>query len=141
MELPADKCRNSNDKTIDMEFFIRKNSLEPILKMQLIQDGRNDFRDFHEKLGNSVIAFSMKKVDTGEFIILNKAGGIVQKTSVDEVYPAEYYIYYRWQATDVMETGRYQGQFTIELLDQFTELVVPIREDLYVNIEESFGVL
>ena len=124
-----------------MEFFIRKNSLEPILKMQLIQDGRNDFRDFYEKLGNSVIAFSMKKVDTGEFVILNKAGGIVQKTSVDEIYPAEYYIYYRWQASDVMESGRYQGQFTVELLDQFTELVVPIREDLYVNIEESFGVL
>ena len=24
-----------------MEFFIRKDSLEPVLKMQLIQDGRN----------------------------------------------------------------------------------------------------
>lgn len=124
-----------------MEFFIRKNSLEPILKMQLIQDGRNDFRDFYEKLGNSAIAFSMKRVDTGEFVILNKAGGIVQKTSVEEVYPAEYYIYYRWQTSDVITTGRYQGQFTIELLDQFTELVVPIREDLFINIEDSFGVL
>ena len=121
-----------------MEFFIRKNSLEPVLKMQLIQDGRNDFRDFYEQLGNSLISFSMKRVDTGEFVILNRAGGIVQKTSVDEVYPAEYYIYYRWQATDVMEIGRYQGQFNIELLGQFTELVVPIREDLFINIQESF---
>ena len=122
-----------------MEFFIRKNSLEPVLKMQLIQDGRNDFRDFYEQLGNSLVSFSMKRVDTGEFVILNRAGGIVQKTSVDVVYPAEYYIYYRWQATDVMESGRYQGQFNIELLGQFTELVVPIREDLYITIEESFG--
>ena len=124
-----------------MEFFIRKDSLEPVLKMQLIQDGRNDFRNFYEQLGNSAISFSMKKVDTGEFIILNKAGGIVAKTQVDYEYPTEYYIYYRWQSTDVSEAGRYQGQFTVELLGQFTELVVPIREDLYINIEESFGVL
>jgi hypothetical protein len=124
-----------------MEFFIRKDSLEPVLKMQLIQDGRNDYMNFYERLGNSSISFSMKKVDTGEFVILNKAGGIVQKTIVDNHYPEEYYIYYRWQASDVSEVGRYQGQFTIELLDQFTELVVPIREDLYINIQDSFGVL
>jgi hypothetical protein len=123
-----------------MEFFIRKNSLEPLLKMQLIKDGRNEFREFYDKLGNSIINFSMRKVDTGEFIILNNAGGIVQKLEVDNLHPTEYYIYYRWQPTDVMETGRYQGQFTIEFLDGFTELVVPIREDLYINIEESFGV-
>lgn len=123
-----------------MEFFIRKNSLEPILKMQLIQDGRNDYMDFYEQLGNSAIAFSMKKVDTGEFVILNKAGGIVAKKVVDDYYPIQYYIYYRWQSNDVSEVGRYQGQFTIELLGQFTELVVPIREDLFINIQESFGV-
>ena len=27
-----------------MEFFIRKDSIEPILKMQLVQDGRNEFK-------------------------------------------------------------------------------------------------
>jgi len=123
-----------------MEFFIRKNSLEPILKMQLIQDGRNDYMDFYDKLGNSSISFSMKKVGTGEFVILNNAGGIVQKTDLDVTDTPEYYIYYRWQTSDVIETGRYQGQFTIELLDQFTDLVVPIREDLFINIQESFGV-
>ena len=48
-----------------MEFFIRKDSIEPILKMQLVQDGRNDFRDFHKKLANSSIYFSMKDTVTG----------------------------------------------------------------------------
>ena len=33
-----------------MEFFIRKDSLEPVLKMQLIQDGRNDYKKFHREL-------------------------------------------------------------------------------------------
>ena len=89
-----------------MEFFIRKDSLEPVLKMQLIQDGRNDFRKFYQGLENAILSFSMKKVDTGEYVILNKAAGIVQKTQVDPTNDTEYYIYYRWQPTDVMEEGR-----------------------------------
>jgi hypothetical protein len=70
-----------------MEFFIRKDSLEPILKMQLIQD------------------------------------------------------YYRWQPSDVMDVGRYQGQFLIEFLTEGSQLVAPVREDLFINIQESFGIL
>ena len=46
-----------------MEFFIRKDSIEPILKMQLVLDGRHDFQNFHNKLANSSIFFSMKDVD------------------------------------------------------------------------------
>jgi hypothetical protein len=124
-----------------MEFFIRKDSLEPILKMQLIQDGRNDFRKFYQNLENASLSFSMKKVDTGEYVILNRAAGIVQKTEVDPINDPEYYIYYRWQPTDVMEVGRYQGQFLIEFLTDGTQLVAPVREDLYINIQDSFGII
>ena len=66
-----------------MEFFIRKNSTEPILKMQLVQDGRSDFDSFYQKLVNSAISFSMKDTKNGAFVILNKAAGIVSKTNVD----------------------------------------------------------
>ena len=124
-----------------MEFFIRKDSLEPVLKMQLIQDGRNDFRKFYQGLENAMLSFSMKKVETGEYVILNKAAGIVQKTEIDPINDPEYYIYYRWQPTDVMEEGRYQGQFLIEFLTDGTQLVAPVREDLYINIQDSFGII
>ena len=124
-----------------MEFFIRKDSLEPVLKMQLIQDGRNDFRKFYQNLENAMLSFSMKKVDTGEYVILNKAAGIVQKTEVDPTNEPEYYIFYRWQPSDVMEVGRYQGQFLIEFLSTGTQLVAPVREDLFINIQESFGII
>ena len=79
-----------------MEFFIRENSLEPILKMQLVQDGRNDFDAFYDKLSNSSIKFSMRDETTGVYKILNQPGGIVQKTKTSENSPTEYYIYYRW---------------------------------------------
>ena len=121
-----------------MEFFIRKDSIEPILKMQLIQDGRNDYMHFHDKLANSSIGFSMRRVDNGEFVILNKSAGIVSKTTIEPNAPDEYYIYYRWQSSDTSEVGRYQAQFDITFIDDGSELIVPIRDDLYININDSF---
>ena len=122
-----------------MEFFIRKNSIEPVLKMQLVKDGRNDFESFHDKLSNSSIKFSMRNLNDGTYKILNQSGGIVEKVKISENSPTEYYIYYRWKKKDVNKVGRYQGMFSIFLHDECTELIVPIREDLFINITDSFG--
>ena len=121
-----------------MEFFVRKNSNEPILKMQLIQDGRSDFKHFHDKLSNADIRFSMRDVENGAYVLLNKAAGIVAKTTIQETDPPEYYIYYRWQSSDTQFTGRYQGQFAIKFIEDCSELIVPVREDLFININDSF---
>ena len=121
-----------------MEFFIRKDSIEPILKMQLVQDGRNEFKHFHEKVSNSTIYFSMRDVKTGVPKILNKKANIVSKTKTSPNAPTEYYIYYKWLKKDVNKVGRFEGQFVIYFHDVNTELIVPIREDLYVTISDSF---
>ena len=121
-----------------MEFFIRKNSLEPLLKMELVRDGRNEFDTFHDKLENSTIRFSMKSVDDGTYRILNQAGGLVQKILLSPNAPIEYYIYYRWRKKDVKKVGRYQAMFSVFLHDECSELKVPIREDLFINITDSF---
>jgi len=121
-----------------MEFFIRKHSLEPILKMQLVQDGRNDFRDFHKKLANSSIYFSMKDTVTGIPKVVNQTAGIVSKTQTSPNAPIEYYIYYKWKKRDVKKSGRFEGQFIVYFHDDNTELIAPIREDLFINISESF---
>jgi|TARA_R110001592_G_scaffold240805_5_gene501014 hypothetical protein len=121
-----------------MEFFIRKDSIEPILKMQLVQDGRNDFRDFHKKLANSSIYFSMKDTVTGIPKVVNQTAGIVSKTPTSLNSDIEYYIYYKWRKRDVKKTGRFEGQFIVYFHDDNTELIAPIREDLFINISESF---
>jgi hypothetical protein len=121
-----------------MEFFIRKDSIEPILKMELVQDGRNDFSKFHEKLSNSTIYFSMRDVDTGTLKVANKLGGIVAREQTSPNIPTEYYIYYKWSKSDVRKVGRFEGQFVIYFNDDNTELIAPIRENLYVNITDSF---
>ena len=45
-----------------MEFFINQNSNLPPLKMELVNDGRNDFRKFFEKIQNATIKFNMYDV-------------------------------------------------------------------------------
>ena len=121
-----------------MEFFIRQHSIEPILKMQLVQDGRNDFKDFHDKLSNSSVYFSMKDESNGIPRVLNRLGGIVTKEPTSVNSPTEYYIYYKWLKRDVKKTGRFEGQFIIYFHDDNTELIAPIRENLYINITDSF---
>ena len=92
-----------------MEFFIRKDSIEPILKMQLVLDGRHDFQNFHHKLANSSIYFSMKDVDNGIFKVVNKKAGIVSKTKTSVNAPTEYYIYYKWVKMNVNKVDFYKN--------------------------------
>ena len=53
-----------------MDFYIRKNSTEPIIKMKVIEDGKNDYNNLHDKLANSSIKFSMRDNNNGVYKIL-----------------------------------------------------------------------
>jgi hypothetical protein len=119
-----------------MEFFINKNSTLPVLKMELICDGRNDFRRFHDQVQNANIYFTMTDVVTGVKRIAKKTTGIQLKTPVDCV-GEEYFLIYKFNARETAVAGRYAAQFTIEFLDGSGTLVVPIRDELFVNVLEG----
>lgn len=55
-----------------MEFSINKSSTLPVLKMELIQDGRNDFYKFYDKVQNANITFTMTDIITGNIKIAKK---------------------------------------------------------------------
>ena len=119
-----------------MEFFINKGATLPILKLELIQDGRNDFRKFFEQIQNSKIYFSMSDVTTGVKRIGRKIAGtqlVIPVNCVGE----EYYLVYQFSERDTEKAGRYVGTFTIEFLDGSGTLVVPIREELFINVLEG----
>jgi|TARA_R110001583_G_scaffold49540_1_gene155047 hypothetical protein len=122
-----------------MDFYIRKNSTEPVLKMKVIEDGKNDYGNLHDKLANSSIKFSMRDYNTGVYKILNRSGSIVSLTNVDVNAPTEYYIFYRFREQDTNTPGRYQGEFSIYFNDDCAELIVPIRDNLFININDSFA--
>ena len=48
-----------------MEFFIRKNATLPVLKMQVVKDGRTGYLEIMESLESATIYFSMINTETG----------------------------------------------------------------------------
>ncbi len=120
-----------------MEFFINKNATLPILKMELIQDGRNDFHNFFDLIQNANIFFSLTDVVTGVKRIGHKRTGVALVTPVSDCVGEEYYITYQFTANDTAKAGTYLGQFQIEFQDGTGTLIVPIRESLYVNILDN----
>jgi hypothetical protein len=48
----------------------------------------------------------------------------------------EYYVYYQFTPNDTRKVGRYEGQFLLRNSDG--TLILPIREKLYINVQESF---
>jgi hypothetical protein len=115
-----------------MEFYIQKNSNLPIIKMQVVKDGKSSLDDFSSIIEDSVIYFSMKDISNGEMIIMNKKGGFVEKTKIDENAKTEYYVYYKFTKQETKKSGRYIGEF--KLMNNNGVYVLPIRENLYINV-------
>ncbi len=120
-----------------MEFFINKQSTLPVLKLELIQDGRNDFHRFFELIQNANIYFTMSDVITGAKRIAKRPAGTQLVLPQSDCVGEEYYITYKFNERETASAGRYVAKFTIDFLDGTGTLIVPIRESLYVNILEG----
>jgi hypothetical protein len=118
-----------------MEFYIKKNATLPVLKMQVVKDGRAGYIQFMDALEISTIFFTMVEVETGIPKIVSAPCEIVNLI-LDPGAPAEYYIYFKFTSRDTDTVGRYQGQFLIK--NDEGNLILPIREELYINIQDSF---
>ena len=119
-----------------MDFNINKNSTLNRLKLELINDGRNSFHKFHEKVQNADIFFTMTDVVTGVKKIAKKPTGVelvVPTSCVGE----EYYLVYQFTEKETSIAGRFVCQFTIDFLDGSGTLIVPIQETLYVNVLDN----
>jgi len=118
-----------------MEFYIKKNATLPVLKMQVVKDGRSGYQQLMEDLALSTIFFTMIDVETGIPKIVSAPCSIVPLILPEGATP-EYYIYYQFTSRDSNTPGRYQGQFLIK--NDEGNLILPIREELYINVQESF---
>jgi hypothetical protein len=118
-----------------MDFYISKNATLPILKMQVVKDGRSDFMRFMESLEVSSIFFTMIDVYTGIPKIVAAPCEIVN-INLPNGSPEEYYIYFKFAESDTDTPGRYQGQFLIR--NNEGNLILPLREKLFINIIDGF---
>jgi hypothetical protein len=119
-----------------MEFFIKKNATLPVLKLQVVKDGRSDYNSFMKTIELSAIFFSMVDVETGIPKISSRPAGFVEKLFEDPNASPEYYIYYQFSNKDTSKVGRYEAQFMMR--NDEGVLILPIREKLYINVQDSF---
>jgi len=121
-----------------MEFFIRQGASDPILKLRLIDDGKNDKSSFNELLLNSQITFEMFDVKTNEYHILNAECSLTNRVKKYSQTTDEYYIIYRFTEEQTSTKGRFEGIITIQFLDTnqapTNKLILPIQEKLFINI-------
>jgi len=119
-----------------MEFFIKKNATLPLLKLQVVKDGRSDYNNFMELLETSTIFFSMVNSETGIPKITSRPAGFVEKIFDDPNAEPEYYIYYQFTKQDTSFEGRYEGQFLVKTFEG--NVILPVREKLFIYVQESF---
>jgi hypothetical protein len=115
-------------------FYIKKNSTKPILKLKVVNDGRFDYKKLHEELENSAISFSMYDIINNKFKIFRKQGVLIP---VEDVLD-EYYIGYIFNQKETDTPGIYKIEFKIDFFSDNSSLIIPIRDDIYVNIIDSF---
>lgn len=125
-------------------FIITKGSTLPTLRMEVINDGRNDFRKAYLALQSATVTFSMTDIETGIKKIANAPAYVVEKE--DSGCEEAYVIEYRWKKRDTDKAGTYIGQFRIVfdgeiIIDGLKfpsgEMFVPIAEDLVITVSDS----
>lgn len=118
-----------------MEFYIGQNSNLPILKMQVIKDGKHDIDSMLQLLEESVLYFSMKDTKNGNYKILNSSAGFVEKVFLEPNSDVEYYLYYKFSKNDTSKSGSFEGEFLLK--SENGTLLLPIRDRLFINVTES----
>ncbi len=121
-----------------MEFFIRQGATDPILKLRLIDDGKNDKSQFNDLLENSDITFEMFDAITEEYHVLNGECLLTTRTKKYDQTTDEYYITYRFTEENTSIKGRFEGMVTVQFLDTNSnptnKLILPIKEKLFINV-------
>lgn len=119
-----------------MDFYINKGATLPMVILELIQDGRNDYKHFHEKIQNANITFSMSDIETGTKKIGCKPATCLCKScdGNSDCNDDQYYVSYQFTEKETNKSGTFLGKFTIDFLDGSGTLIVPIREGLYIHV-------
>lgn len=126
-----------------MEFIIKKGSVNPVLRMELIKDGRYDFKKsmIDNAIQDSVVKFYMKDVETDLLKIAKADADIV--LAQEEGCEEKYILQYKWKERDTKKEGTYEGWFEINFNGNLKEegvdypsgkMIVPIQEKLQIII-------
>lgn len=127
------------------EFFINKGSLNPVLRMELICDGRYDYKKsliYNNAIQNADVTFSMKNT-LNDVLKVSKAKAEIV-TATDTGCEEKNILQYTWKKRDINETGVFKGWFEIVFHGDIYEegvqypsgnLIVPIEDELIIYVK------
>ena len=126
-------------------FYINKDSELPYLRLELIHDGKYDFRKnnrFTNSMENATVTFTMTDENDNLRICDAECDIIPSDNSGCE---ERYIIQYKWKKRDTREKGQFKGQFKITFNGENIyeegqsypsgDLIMPIYEDLIVMVK------
>lgn len=122
--------------------YIKQHSELPELRMELINDGRSDYRKFYDAIQDATITFTMTDVDTNVVRVANAPCYIKKREG--EGCVEEYVICYKWKKRDTRDKGTFSGELKIHFNGNLTaedasfpegDLIAPIREPLMIVVE------
>lgn len=121
-------------------FLITQNSTLPTLKIDLIDNGRDNYNKCYYALQAADIYFTMTNKTTGIVKILN--GECYIKLHENNGCVEKYSICYDWKKRDTKEVGVYEGKFNIVYDDQLTsdDTTFP-RGNMFVPIAEQIEII
>ena len=123
-------------------FYINQGSTLPTLIMEVVEDGRHDFRKNYDMLQSADITFTMVNTDNG-ITKIAKAPAYIRRRE-NGGCEERYVVCYDWRERDTKEKGIYAARFDIKFSGLLTgenihypqgNLVMPIREELQVIIK------
>lgn len=126
-------------------FFINKNSTLPYLRMEVVNNGRNDFHKLYTALQSATVYFYMTDIASGIKRIVNAEANVIERE--DDECDEEFLIEYQWKEKDTKIPGIYKGWFKITFDGDITtsdgttypsgDLIVPISDELFIHINEG----
>lgn len=125
------------------EFHIIHGSVNPVLEMEVIEDGRYSFHRslINDALQDSTVTFSMRDEATGLLQINKSPANIV--LAMNESCEEKYILQYKWKERDTKKIGTYIGWFEINFNGNLSSegieypqgnLKVPIEEQLKIIV-------
>lgn len=126
-----------------MNFYIRQNSVNPVLRMELIQDGRYDFQKslINDALQDCSVLFSMKDTETGILKVSNEKASVV--LAKEDGCEEKYILEYKWKPRDTKKEGIYEAWFDIDFHGNIYQygvdfpvgkMTVPIQDKLFIYV-------
>jgi hypothetical protein len=119
-----------------MEFYIKQNSTLPVLRMEIIKDGRSDFNLNSFLSGSTTFLISLYDKFTDTFLFASKSCYVTTEFSVYEGKNL-YFLNYQFSNKDTKKTGRYEVQVSIP--SEQGVIILPLQEKYYVNVLDSFA--